>query len=333
MSSVDVIIPCYNYGHFLGCCVESVLTQRDVALRVLIIDDASTDGSAKVASEIAAQNDLMEFRGHTANRGAVATFNEGLDWAAADYTLIISADDVLTPGALARAVGVMEAQPEIGFTYGQQILVQKDGLLPEIPLISSDRAATVLAGGAFFEQVSVSGHNPVSAPSAVVRTTVQKQLGGYRSELPFTHDMEMWLRFAAHRPVAILDAYQVFKRCHGHNLSIQFTHRALVGIRERKAAFVVAFRNYGDRLPAIDLLRRRAWQSLAQEAFWAGSKLFDMGDEAGCRQCLEFALETYPELRWHKEWSRLKWKRRLGIKLWSKLRHFIYRMRRHTVSP
>ena len=49
MSRVDVIVPCYNYGRFLRECVESVLSQP-VDVRVLIIDDASTDDTPQVAA-------------------------------------------------------------------------------------------------------------------------------------------------------------------------------------------------------------------------------------------------------------------------------------------
>ena len=56
MSSISVVIPCYNYGHFLEECVASVLDdQEGVDVRVLIIDDASPDDSAEVALKIAAR--------------------------------------------------------------------------------------------------------------------------------------------------------------------------------------------------------------------------------------------------------------------------------------
>jgi len=52
MATVDVIVPCYNYGCFLRECVESVLTQSLQTVRVLIIDDASGDKTPIVADEL-----------------------------------------------------------------------------------------------------------------------------------------------------------------------------------------------------------------------------------------------------------------------------------------
>ena len=48
--TVSVVIPCYRYGRFLPACVQSVLDQDGVDVRVLIIDDASPDDSAEVAA-------------------------------------------------------------------------------------------------------------------------------------------------------------------------------------------------------------------------------------------------------------------------------------------
>ena len=53
MSSVDVVVPCYRYGHFLRECVENVLSQSGVSVRVLIIDDASPDNPAEFTAALA----------------------------------------------------------------------------------------------------------------------------------------------------------------------------------------------------------------------------------------------------------------------------------------
>ena len=60
MPNIDVLVPCYRYGHFLRECVSSVLTQEGVDVRVLIIDDASNDGSADVANKLSSENGRVE---------------------------------------------------------------------------------------------------------------------------------------------------------------------------------------------------------------------------------------------------------------------------------
>ena len=105
MGSVSVVVPCYNYGLFLEDAITSVLDdQEGVDVRVLIIDDASSDDSAEAARKIAARDPRVEVTVHATNKGHIATYNEGLlEWADGDYCVLLSADDRLTPGALRRA--------------------------------------------------------------------------------------------------------------------------------------------------------------------------------------------------------------------------------------
>jgi cellulose synthase/poly-beta-1,6-N-acetylglucosamine synthase-like glycosyltransferase len=99
MSAVDLVVPCYNYARFLSRCISSILSQADVDVRVLIIDDTSSDDTPEVGLRLAAMDSRVKFRRHEQNRGHIATYNEGLlEWATAKYSMLISADDLLAPG-------------------------------------------------------------------------------------------------------------------------------------------------------------------------------------------------------------------------------------------
>ena len=127
MSRIDVFIPCYNYGRFLSQCVNSVLGQVGVDVRVLVIDDASPDNTAEVAAALARENPRVTILRHRTNKGHINTYNEGIEWASADYMLLLSADDYLLPGALSRAANLMDAHPEVGFTFGNVIELSDSG--------------------------------------------------------------------------------------------------------------------------------------------------------------------------------------------------------------
>ena len=92
MSTVDVIVPCYNYARFLKQSVESVLGQS-CQTRVLIINDASSDNSREVATELARQDSRVTFLDHARNKGHIASYNEGIEWLSGEYYLLLSADD------------------------------------------------------------------------------------------------------------------------------------------------------------------------------------------------------------------------------------------------
>src|SRR5207237_1688577 len=88
MSRVDVIVPCYNYGNMLRACVRSVLDQEDADVRVIVMDDASTDSTEAVGRRLAAEDPRVEYRRHATNCGHIATYNEALADVTADYCMI-----------------------------------------------------------------------------------------------------------------------------------------------------------------------------------------------------------------------------------------------------
>src|SRR5262245_11354896 len=130
MASVDIAIPCYQYGRYLRQCVASVLAQGIDDVRVLIIDNASTDDSVAVARQLALEDARVEVLARPTNLGPHAAFNAGIDWARADYFMVLCADDLLTPGSLARAVAVMETHPEVAFAYGTDVHRGDTDILP-----------------------------------------------------------------------------------------------------------------------------------------------------------------------------------------------------------
>src|SRR6201999_3087896 len=91
LASVDVAMPSYQYAPFLRDCVMSVLTQPIPQLRVLIIDNASTDGSAEIARELAAADSRVTLMLNEHNRGLHDSCNRAVDWADADYFVLLDA--------------------------------------------------------------------------------------------------------------------------------------------------------------------------------------------------------------------------------------------------
>ena len=88
---------------------------------MLIVDDASPDGSVDIAKGIAERDDRVRVLAHERNCGHIATYNEGLALCKGDYTVLLSADDLLVPGALARATAVFARYPGVGFVYGRTV--------------------------------------------------------------------------------------------------------------------------------------------------------------------------------------------------------------------
>ncbi|HEV3445098.1 MAG TPA: glycosyltransferase family 2 protein [Gemmataceae bacterium] len=310
LARVDVIVPCYNYGHYLTGCVESILGQEGVDVRILILDDASPDQTAQVGEQLSRGDLRIEYRRHGVNRGHIATYNEGLEWASAEYLLLLSADDLLVPGALFRATQVMQAHGDVALTYGKEIRTAAP--LAETYCPPESYSCGVLTGRQFITACCKECDNIVPTPTAVVRTAVQRQIGGYRKDLPHAGDLEMWLRFASKGAVAVLDCVQAYYRIHEANMSRSF--RGISDLMQVRAAFEALFASKALNDTKLCRLARR---NLACRFFWLAHRLFDTGKTTECEECLRHVLETYPSLRYEPQWFRFRCKRMMGQALWS----------------
>ncbi|WP_234836432.1 glycosyltransferase family 2 protein [Sinorhizobium meliloti] len=198
---VSVVVPCYNYGHYLRQCVDSVTrNQPGIEVEVIIVDDKSTDDSVAVARSIADRDERVRLILHEQNKGHIATYNDGLDAATGEFVLLLSADDLATPGALTRAAELLVAEPSAGVVYGNAIHFSGD--LPASRTVG--KTWIIWSGVDWLRDRCRTGYNVVASPEAVMRTSVLRTIGGYRADLPHASDFEMWLRTSAVSDIGFL---------------------------------------------------------------------------------------------------------------------------------
>ncbi|MGO4440690.1 glycosyltransferase family 2 protein [Rhizobium sp. RAF56] len=315
---IDVAIPCYRYGNFLRECVESVLSQQDVEAQILILDDASPDNTAEVGEELERLNRNVEFRRHAANKGHIATYNEGIEWASGDLFLLLSADDYLLPGALAKAARLMEATPSMSFVFGDALELFDDGsrtlCRPFGKMLSAE--TTILSCLDFLK--SMRGRNIVPTPTAIVRTSAQKRVGGYCQDLPHAGDMAMWLRLAAEGEVGFLNSPQAVYRIHSQNMSRTYSSSRLPDVLQRRAA-IEHFFNHADGLDQ-NLLHKILLDALGRDAMRQASAAFNDGEFSISSELSRVARDCYPGVRYTAPWIRHQINRAIGRRAWHALR-------------
>jgi glycosyltransferase involved in cell wall biosynthesis len=106
MSSISVIIPTYNCAQWLERAVQSVLSQGFQELEVIIVDDGSTDATAKMVKPWVASGAVKYI--FQQNRGLPASRNAGARVATGEYLAFLDADDALAPGALRQMSEAMD---------------------------------------------------------------------------------------------------------------------------------------------------------------------------------------------------------------------------------
>ena len=264
LSTVQVIIPCYDYGRYLRSCVASALCQEGVDVNVLIIDDCSSDNSIDICRELKSADQRVSFIHHEVNKGHIATYNEGLELASSDYLVLLSADDLLTPGALRRAADLMDRNPSVGLVYGHALTFQDNAPCSIRTKVSG---WTIWSGSEWIEMMCRTGRNFIMCPEVVMRTSIQHRIGGYTAELPHSGDMEMWLRAAAVSDIGRING--VDQACYRtHPLSMQRTIHAglLFDLKGRFEAFQSAFNKEAGQLPEAERLFAEAKRALSRTA-------------------------------------------------------------------
>ena len=235
--SVSIVIACYNYGRYLPAAVQSCLSQEDVTVEVIIVDDSSTDDSLDIAKGLCQKHANISLIAHATNTGPVEAFNDGARSATGEFLVRLDADDLLTPGSLGRATLLAQSFPSVGLVYGHPLHFSQEPL-PNPRLRAT--AWTIWPGAQWLADRCQSGKNVITSPEVLMRRSLVAALG-YMAPLAHSHDMELWLRLSAFADVAYIHgADQAWHRDHADSLSARCVDE-LRDFRERIAAFEVLF--------------------------------------------------------------------------------------------
>jgi succinoglycan biosynthesis protein ExoO len=110
MADATVIVAAWCAEETLTRAVESALAQAEIRLEVVVIDDASPDGTLAVAEACARGDARVRVFRQVTNGGPSAARNAGFAAARGRWAAVLDADDVFAPGRMARMVALGEAQ-------------------------------------------------------------------------------------------------------------------------------------------------------------------------------------------------------------------------------
>jgi len=290
---VSVVITNFNYARFLAEAVTSALNQDDVDVEVIVVDDRSTDDSQQVIAELAESDPRVRSIVRPVNGGPVAAFNDGVAAAHGTYLVRLDADDLLTPGSLARSVALAERFPTVGFVYGNP--VHFHGVVPQRAR-TRPTGFTVWSGHDWLALRCGLAVNCITSPEVLMRTSVLREVGGMRP-LHHAHDFELWMRLARASDVGHVDgADQAWHREHDASLSATQVD-VLRDLNERADAFEILFTD-GQGSPSDDAeLLRIASAALANEAITRTTQAYMAGRGATAETdaYLEYARRLHPD--------------------------------------
>ena len=211
---VTVCVPSYNYAEFLRPCLASVLSQSFRDFELLVVDDASTDDSARVAESF--NDPQVRVVRHARNAGAVQTWNHGLTLARGEYIGFLCADDCFRPDKLQHQVAALQSHPEVALVHADGEWMDERGERREgqassaafrsvfPPAVRAHLASDHVVRPPSELPRLAAGYNYIHLSSALFRRRAATEVGGFDPTFPYAADWDLWLRLAAHHGVAYL---------------------------------------------------------------------------------------------------------------------------------
>ncbi len=184
---IDVLITVYNGDRFISRTIQSVIDQTFSNWRLIVVDDRSTDDTARIVAAYAARDSrisLIEGR----HLGIAAAANVGLARVMADYVARLDADDIAAPGRLATQFAFLQSHPGVVAVGSDVRLIDENDKplrrrrMPESPKTIRETLKT---------------RNCIIHPSTMLRTQVLRKIGGYREKFSNSEDYDLWLRMSA----------------------------------------------------------------------------------------------------------------------------------------
>jgi len=278
----SVLMPCFNAGPYLEAAISSIVLQSFKDWEMIIVDDASTDGSVALAKQWAGREHRIRIVENSLNKGQTRCLNQGLSECRGRWVARQDADDVSHPLRLARQFEVLSSRPEIVLlgTAGRMIDANNRlvGLL-DVPF----SVPTVGLAMTFL--------NPILHTSAAFhREIVLREFNGYDESFRIAQDYDLWQRIVQAHPAANLSARLVSYRHLPTSLSKTGASTAF-----EEAARVAS--SMADRIPPESLA--------ALTALREGSPTANAGETTCALENLGNSLETTDQAEWRRYSARL----------------------------
>jgi glycosyltransferase involved in cell wall biosynthesis len=224
---VSVVIPTYNYAHFLDETITSVLAQTFTDYELIVVDNHSTDNTFEVVSKYLS-DPRVTFYQNKKNLGLVGNWNRCLELANGKYIKLLCADDKWHPTILEKYVEVMEQHPGVSLVTCDKKAFGTKSHETITPL-------THLQNGTFaILHMVLNNYCWIGEPSSVMFRKSDLDVGNFSDEYKQYIDYEMWIRLLTKGDCYIIPEILTYVRFHGATNSNEL----------KKQRFILCFEEY-----------------------------------------------------------------------------------------
>jgi glycosyltransferase involved in cell wall biosynthesis len=193
---VTILIPAFNAEKTIERALRSVLAQRIESFEIVVVNDASNDGTVAVIESLGIKE--LRLAHHQENLGECGAMNTGLGLALGKYIAFLDADDEWLPNKLIKQIALLEKNPNMVFATCGCLFVDAMGKpLREFGLHPPSQPNNIWR--------DLLGASCVAKPCVVARADVIKATGGFDLALRVAGDQDMWIRLASQGEVGFIE--------------------------------------------------------------------------------------------------------------------------------
>jgi glycosyltransferase involved in cell wall biosynthesis len=199
---VSVLVTVYNREAFLGECLESILASTFADFEIVIVDDASRDGSVSIAEDFSRRDGRIRLARNETNLGDYPNRMKAASLGHGDYLKYVDSDDLIYPHTLAVMVDAMEKHRDADL-----------GLCYSMPEAEHPYPWRLPSHDAWAREFLGPGCMSSGPTGAIIRRSAFVSTGGFRS-WGVLSDTDMWYRMSARAPIVLLPPGLVWWRRH-----------------------------------------------------------------------------------------------------------------------
>lgn len=152
---LSIVLPTYGVEAYIGNALDCLLAQTASDFEIIVVNDATKDRSAKIATEYSMHDDRIHIINHEVNRGLSAARNTGLEAATGDYVWFPDPDDEYAPTLVERVLKATQNEPDLVLFGHCDQIIDPDGTIVSItPFIpGSNHEGKLLDASTFQREV------------------------------------------------------------------------------------------------------------------------------------------------------------------------------------
>lgn len=193
--ALSIVMPTYNSANTVREALASVEAQTFRDFEVIVVDDASTDGTPALLQTGYAGVPGRRLIALSENGGPARSRNRGIREARAEWVAFLDSDDLWTPRRLELQMRLAQQHPGVVMFCGRPAPFRVDE--DAIEESHERHGRWGVEGDRFLTLEELSEHNPIATSTVLVRRDVLEKLGGFDPQFRGPEDYDLWLRIAA----------------------------------------------------------------------------------------------------------------------------------------